>query len=136
AGNGRLEPILEVGNIKLDLDRRLVFVGHREIHLTPHEYHLLAYLMKHVGKVVTHPQLLKEVWRPDHKNQREYLRVYMVQLRRKLEADPSHPRYLLTEPGIGYRLKDFRRKSGGDGTKTSRRTARPASRSSGKRVAR
>jgi two-component system KDP operon response regulator KdpE len=90
----------------MDLDRRLVKVGRREIHLTPQEYELLAYLLRHVGKVVTHPQLLNEIWGPGHTTQRAYLRVYMAQLRRKLEPDPAHPRFLMTEPGVGYWLKD------------------------------
>lgn len=97
--------ILEVGEIKMDLDRHLVFVAGREVHLTRYEYDLLSYLMKHADKVVTHPQLLDEVWGPEHREQRVYLRVYIGQLRRKLEADPSRPRYLLTEPGVGYRFK-------------------------------
>lgn len=106
AGCGGSPPVLESGNLKLDLDRRLVFVGRRQVHLTPQEYSLLAYLLKHAGKVVTHPQLLTEVWGPEHTDNRAYLRVYMAQLRCKLEADPALPRYLLTEPGVGYRLKD------------------------------
>jgi two-component system KDP operon response regulator KdpE len=98
--------VIRIGDWTLDLDRRLVFVGRRQVHLTPQEYDLLTYLMKHAGKVITHPQLLKVVWGPTHTDQRTYLRVYMAQLRRKLEADPAHPRYLLTEPGVGYRLTD------------------------------
>jgi two-component system KDP operon response regulator KdpE len=105
AGNGRSEPILVAGDLKVDLDRHLVFVGDREVHLTPHEYHLLSYLMRHAGKVLTHPQLLKEVWGAAYKEERAYLRVYMAQLRRKLEADPARPRHLMTEPGVGYRLR-------------------------------
>jgi len=102
----RSRSVLRTGDLEVDLDRRLVKVGRREVHLTPQEYELLAYLMKHVGKVVTHPQLLNEIWGPSHTTQRAYLRVYMAQLRRKLEADPANPRYLLTEPGVGYSLKD------------------------------
>jgi two-component system, OmpR family, KDP operon response regulator KdpE len=104
----RTKSILAAGNLRIDLDRHLVFVGEREVHLTPHEYDLLALLMKHVGKVLTHPQLLKDVWGPKHKNELAYLRVYMGQLRKKLEADPAAPRYLLTVTGIGYRLADER----------------------------
>jgi two-component system KDP operon response regulator KdpE len=98
-------PTLEAGELKIDLDKRRVFVAGREIHLTPIEYKLFALLMKHAGKVLTHRQILKEVWGPGYATQTHYLRVYMVQLRHKLEKDPAQPRYLLTEPGVGYRLK-------------------------------
>jgi two-component system KDP operon response regulator KdpE len=98
-------PVLTVGELRLDLDKRQVFVGEAEVHLTPNEYKLLAVLMKNVGRVLTHRQLLKEVWGPAYATQTHYLRVYMVQLRHKLERDSARPRYLLTEPGIGYRLK-------------------------------
>ena len=74
------------------------------VHLTPIEYRLLALLVKHAGKVLTHRHLLKEVWGPSHVDDAHYLRIYMAQLRRKLEADPTQPRYLITEPGVGYRL--------------------------------
>lgn len=93
-----------VGDLQVDLPRRQVFVAGKEVHLTPIEYKLLTTLVRHAGKVLTHRQLLKEVWGPSHSSEAHYLRVYMVQLRRKLEADPTRPRYLLTEPGIGYRL--------------------------------
>jgi two-component system, OmpR family, KDP operon response regulator KdpE len=99
------EPFLEVGQLQLDLDRRRVLASGQEVHLTPNEYKLFAYLMKHAGKVLTHRQLLKEVWGTAYASQTHYLRVYMVQLRHKLEADPTRPRYLVTEPGVGYRLK-------------------------------
>jgi two-component system KDP operon response regulator KdpE len=82
-----------------------VYVAEREVHLTPIEYRLLAVLVRHAGKVVTHGQLLKEVWGPRYMNQTQYLRVYMAQLRHKLEADPARPRFFLNEPGVGYRLK-------------------------------
>jgi two-component system KDP operon response regulator KdpE len=101
----RTEPVLTVGELQIDLDRHRVTVRGDEIHLTPNEYKLLAYLMKHAGKVLTHRQLLKEVWGAAYASQTHYLRVYMVQLRHKLEADPTRPRYLSTEPGVGYRLK-------------------------------
>ena len=87
-----------------DLAHRRVSVEGRDVHLTPHEYRLLTTLARHAGKVLTHHQLLKEVWGPPYTEQAHYLRVYMAQLRRKLEADPARPRYLLTEPGVGYRL--------------------------------
>ncbi len=99
------EPILKTGGLEIDLDRRHVTAAGNEVHLTPNEYKLFAYLMKHAGKVLTHRQLLKEVWGAAYASQTHYLRVYMVQLRHKLEVDPARPRYLVTEPGVGYRLK-------------------------------
>ena len=99
------EPILRNGELELDLDKRRVLVRGAEVHLTPNEYKLFAYLMKHAGKVLTHRQLLMEVWGAAYATQTHYLRVYMVQLRHKLEVDPARPKYLLTEPGVGYRLK-------------------------------
>jgi len=103
AGEG--EPVFTVGELKVDLGARRVFVGEEEIHLTRTEYNLLALLVKHAGKVLTHRQLLKEVWGPGSAGESHYLRVYMGQLRHKLERDPARPRYLLTETGVGYRLK-------------------------------
>jgi len=99
------EPTFALGPIRIDLARRVVTVEEREVHLTPNEYKLLTTLAKHAGKVVTHRQLLKEVWGPTSVDQTQYLRVYMAQLRHKLEADAARPRYLLTEPGVGYRLR-------------------------------
>ena len=93
-----------VGDLRVDLARRLVFVGGKEVHLTPIEYKLLTTLVRHAGKVLTHAQLLKEVWGPSHESEAHYLRIYVMQLRRKLEANPTRPRYLRTEPGVGYRL--------------------------------
>ncbi len=93
-----------LGGLRVDQMRRQVFVEGKEIHLTPIEYRLLTTLVRHAGKVLTHRQLLKEVWGPPYSDQSHYLRVYMAQLRRKLEADPARPRFLLTEPGVGYRL--------------------------------
>jgi two-component system, OmpR family, KDP operon response regulator KdpE len=90
--------------LSVDLAARHVFVGPNEVHLTPIEFRLLATLIKHAGKVVTHRQLLKEVWGPDSVFETHYLRVYMAHLRRKIETDPARPHYLLTEAGIGYRL--------------------------------
>ncbi len=98
------EPVFISGNLRVDLVRRQVFVGDDEIHLTPIQYRLLTTLVKYAGKVITHRQLLKEVWGPGNAEETHYLRVYMAQLRRKLEADPARPQYLLTEPGVGYRL--------------------------------
>jgi two-component system, OmpR family, KDP operon response regulator KdpE len=105
AGQERAEPVLTVGDLSVDLDKRTVFVAGNEVHLTPIEYKLLTTLLKNAGKVLTHRQLLKEVWGPGYANNTQYLRVYMVQLRHKLEVDPARPRYLVTEPGVGYRLK-------------------------------
>jgi len=105
SGAERNAPTITVGELSVDLDKRIVHVAGKEVHLTPTEYKLLALLLKHAGKVLTHRQLLKEVWGPGYANNTQYLRVYMVQLRHKLEVDAARPRYLLTEPGVGYRLK-------------------------------
>jgi two-component system, OmpR family, KDP operon response regulator KdpE len=94
----------QVGDIDVDFVKRKVTVSGSDIHLTRIEYKLLQVLIRHADRVVTHGQLLNEVWGPHHNDQTHYLRVYMVQLRRKLEADPARPRYLQTEPGVGYRL--------------------------------
>ncbi len=94
----------QVGALRMDLLRRQVFVGDREVRLTPIEYKLLAALVRHAGKVVTHAQLLRDVWGPTHTDQAHYVRVYLAHLRHKLETEPARPRYLLTEPGVGYRL--------------------------------
>lgn len=95
---------LKLGDVKIDLARRRVLAPGRDIHLTPVEFRLLACLARHEGMVVTHRHLLREVWGPTHVEQPQYLRVYMKQLRQKLEPDPVQPRYLLTETGVGYRL--------------------------------
>jgi two-component system KDP operon response regulator KdpE len=99
------EPIFEVGELRVDLARRQVLVAGKQVHLTPIEYKMLATLIQHAGKVITHQQLLKAVWGPGYATETPYLRVYIGQLRHKLEADPARPRYLLTEPGVGYRLR-------------------------------
>ena len=99
------EPLFAMGDLQVDLARRQVTVAGEEVHLTPIEYNLLKTLVQHAGKVVTQTQLLKEVWGPAYADESHYLRVYMSQLRRKIEIDPARPRYLLTEPGVGYRLK-------------------------------
>lgn len=93
-----------VGELEVDLAQRRVSVSGRPVHLTPIEYRLLTTLIRYAGKILTHQHLLKEVWGPNQTEQAHYLRVYIAQLRRKLEADPAQPRYLLTEPGVGYRL--------------------------------
>jgi two-component system KDP operon response regulator KdpE len=100
------EPIFEVGDLRVDLPARRVWRAGAEVHLTPTEYKLLAILVRHAGKVLTHRQLLKEVWGTNYVNQSHYVRVYLAQLRQKIEADPARPRLLITEPGVGYRLKD------------------------------
>jgi len=102
---GQREPVFIVDDLKVDLSSRQVFLKDKEIHLTPIEYRLLAVLVKYAGKVVTHTQLLKEVWGPVYADQQQYLHVYMSQLRRKLESEPARPRFLINEPGVGYRLK-------------------------------
>jgi two-component system KDP operon response regulator KdpE len=102
---GDPEVVVTVGELRLDLARRQVFVGGEEVRLTPIEYKLFSVLMKHSGRVLTHRQLLQEVWGPTSVDQTQYLRVYMAQLRHKLERDPGRPRYLVTEPGVGYRLR-------------------------------
>jgi len=93
------------GNLRVDLENRLVSIDDQEIHLTPIQYRLLAVLIKHAGKVMTQQQILKEVWGPSYQENAHYLRIYMSQLRQKLEADPTQPKFLLTESGVGYRLK-------------------------------
>jgi two-component system KDP operon response regulator KdpE len=98
--------VFHAGGLEVDLSARRVFVEGTEVRLTRTEYNLLAVLVKHAGKVLTHRQLLKEVWGPGSVDQHHYLRVYMGQLRHKLEKDPARPRYLLTETGVGYRLND------------------------------
>jgi two-component system KDP operon response regulator KdpE len=94
-----------LGELSVDLTRRIVSVRGEAVHLTPLEYKLLTALVQNAGKVVTHRQLLHEAWGPGYGNQTQYLRVYMGLLRHKLEANPSRPQYLITEPGVGYRLR-------------------------------
>jgi two-component system, OmpR family, KDP operon response regulator KdpE len=104
ASNDGTETTFRVGELTVDLLRRHVSVGGVDVRLTPIEYRLLATLVSHAGKVVTHQQLLREVWGPSHLDQAHYVRVYMAHLRGKLEIEPARPRYLRTEPGVGYRL--------------------------------
>ncbi|MGH8161706.1 MAG: response regulator [Gammaproteobacteria bacterium] len=92
--------------LKVDFKRRRVSVAGQQVHLTPIEYRLLTALIRNVGRVMTHRQLLREVWGPTHVEDVHYLRIYMAQLRRKLEQDPVRPRYLLTEAGVGYRMAE------------------------------
>ena len=103
-GNESDDPIFTVGELRVDLAQRHVQIGDAEIHLTPIEYKLLTTLIQHAGKVLTHQQLLRQVWGPSYTDEAHYLRVYVGQLRHKLEVNPARPRYLLTEPGVGYRL--------------------------------
>lgn len=100
------DAVFEVGPLRVDRERRRVTRDGEEVHLTPTEYKLLGALVRHAGGVMTHRQLLQEVWGANHADQVHYLRVYMAQLRHKLEPDPARPRLLLTEPGVGYRLRD------------------------------
>lgn len=94
----------ETGQLRVDLSRRKVYVAENEVRITPIEYRLLSILVRHAGLVVTHRQLLSEVWGVEHIHDQHYLRIYMGQLRHKLEVNPARPRYLLTEAGVGYRL--------------------------------
>ncbi|HWA12126.1 MAG TPA: response regulator [Burkholderiales bacterium] len=101
---GEPPAVLELEGLRIDLDRRLVAHHGKDVHLTPIEFDLLARLARSAGRVVTHRQLLADVWGPEHVDQTHYLRIYMAQLRAKLEDDPAVPRFLLTDTGIGYRL--------------------------------
>jgi two-component system KDP operon response regulator KdpE len=96
--------VFRFGRIEFDAENRGIRVNGQDVHLTPHEFKLLQVLIKHSGKVLTHRQLLNEVWGPNQLDQAQYLRVYIAQLRRKLEADPTRPKHLQTETGVGYRL--------------------------------
>lgn len=121
AGSAELPPYectADGRTLRVDLAARLVFVtdqatdreslGRREVRLTPMEFKLLAFLVKHAGKVLTHQMILKEVWGPQHASDVQYLRVYAGELRKKLEVDPAQPRFIVTEPGVGYRLAEER----------------------------
>ena len=98
------EPVLDVGEIRVDLEKRAVTVGGRPVQLTPHEFDMLRLFAQNEGKLLTHRTILREVWGPAYQVESHYLHVYVSQLRRKLEPEPARPRYLLTEPGAGYRL--------------------------------
>jgi two-component system, OmpR family, KDP operon response regulator KdpE len=100
------DPVLDVGPIRIDLDKQSVTVDGRPVHLTPHEYRILKLLALSPGKLLTHRTILQEVWGPAYGAESNYLHVYVSQLRRKLEPDPARPQYLVTEPGAGYRLLD------------------------------
>lgn len=99
------ESSFEFGNLKVDLESRQIFKNGSEVHLTPIEFKLLAQLVRHAGMVLTHKHLLTEVWGPAYADELHYLRVYMAQLRHKLESDPTRPKHITTEAGVGYRLR-------------------------------
>ncbi len=100
------QAVLEHGAIQMDLERREVQVEGQPVHLTPKEYQMLRFLMTNAGRLVTHGALLREVWGPEYADASPYLHVYVRQLRQKIEPDPRHPRYIVTRPGVGYRLAD------------------------------
>jgi two-component system KDP operon response regulator KdpE len=100
------EPVVEIGDLRIDVAERIVTVGGERVKLSPHEFDLLRVLAQAQGKLLTHKMLLREVWGPAYQVEAHYLHVYISHLRRKIEPDPSSPRYLLTEPGAGYRLVD------------------------------
>jgi two-component system KDP operon response regulator KdpE len=103
--SGQQVSVFSADELRIDFAKRQVFLDVAEVHLTPLEYKLLLVLVQNAGKVVTHRQLLKEVWGPSYVEHTQYLRVYMTQLRHKLEKDPARPRFLINEPGIGYRFR-------------------------------
>jgi two-component system, OmpR family, KDP operon response regulator KdpE len=100
------DAVIELGELRVDLAKRLVTVAGRAVSLTPTEYDLLRLLARNAGKLMTHPAILRAVWGPSYREESNYLHVYVSQLRRKIEPDPTRPRYLLTQPGVGYRLVD------------------------------
>ena len=98
------EPVLEIGDLRLDLGKRLVSLKGEPVALTPTEYELLRLLAENEGRLLTHPMILRRVWGPAYSRESNYLHVYVSHLRRKIEPEPTRPRYILTEPGVGYRL--------------------------------
>jgi len=96
--------VVEFGGVRVDLVNHSVMRGEQTVHLTPIEYRLLALLVRNAGKMLTHRQILREIWGPSHVESSHYLRIYMGQLRHKLEENPAQPRFFLTEAGVGYRL--------------------------------
>lgn len=98
------DPVVELGDLVVDLDRRLVTLRGEPVSLTPTEFELLRLFIRNEGKLLTHPTILREIWGPSYGSESHYLHVYVSQLRRKIEPDPTRPRFLLTEPGAGYRL--------------------------------
>jgi two-component system KDP operon response regulator KdpE len=97
-------PVLQAGNLEIDFERRLLRRAGHEIHLTPTEFDLLALLMRNQGSLLPHTKLLRTIWGPDYGDELEYLRTYVRALRKKIEDDPAQPRYILTEPWVGYRF--------------------------------
>jgi two-component system KDP operon response regulator KdpE len=101
------EPVvLQIGDLKIDLQRRLLWRGDEEIHLSPKEFDLLAFMMKNSGAPLTHVKLLRSIWGPEYGGELEYLRSYVRMLRKKIESDPANPEYILTEPWVGYRFRN------------------------------
>ncbi|HUZ15240.1 MAG TPA: response regulator [Gaiellaceae bacterium] len=100
------EPVYEVGELRVDLEKQAVSFAGKPVQLTPHEFRLLRLLVRNEGKLLTHATILREVWGRGYADESHYLHVYVSQLRRKIEPDPTRPRYILTEPGAGYRLVD------------------------------
>jgi two-component system KDP operon response regulator KdpE len=98
--------VLKLGDLSVDVPRHRATRGSEDIKLTPKEFDLLAFLVRHAGKVLTHRHILREVWGPAHESDTQYLRVYIGQLRAKIEEDPANPAVILTEPGVGYRIQD------------------------------
>jgi two-component system KDP operon response regulator KdpE len=106
-GHEGAEPeVLEVGNLKIDFQKRLLWRGEEEVHLSPTEFDLLAFMMKNAGAPLTHVKLLRSIWGPEYGNELEYLRAYVRMLRKKIENDPTRPEYILTEPWVGYRFRN------------------------------
>jgi len=104
-GGGRADAVFSCGELRVDFAQRRVWRGASEIHLTPTEHDLLKFLVQHADKALTHGMILRAVWGPEYAGESQYLRVYIPQLRRKLEPNPARPRYILTEPGVGYRFQ-------------------------------
>ncbi len=104
-GGGRSEAVFRSGNLGVDFARRQVWRGKDEVHLTPTEYDLLKFLVQNADRALTHGMILRAVWGPEYAGESQYLRVYIPQLRRKLEPDPTRPRSIITEPGVGYRFR-------------------------------
>jgi two-component system, OmpR family, KDP operon response regulator KdpE len=98
------QPVIEIGDLRIDLDKRLVAMEGRSVSLTPIEYDLLRLLAQNEGRLLTHPTILREIWGPAYRQESNYLHVYVSHLRRKIEPDPARPRYIFNQPGVGYRL--------------------------------
>jgi two-component system KDP operon response regulator KdpE len=98
--------VLQAGKLKIDLERRLLWRSDEEVHLSPTEFDLLAFMMKNIGAPLTHVKLLRTIWGPEYGGELEYLRSYVRMLRRKIEDDPARPEYIQTEPWVGYRFRN------------------------------